>query len=226
MTKTQITLENMQLEDEIEFFEFDPYGFLQKLPDALEESIKSTLDGINIPEKVKRELLAHFTEELRKNYILFEDFCIPQIFTFPNDFVYERKVSDLIVTENIDKIVENIAKLQDEYLYYQSELERTTESIKKKQQETKEMEDFLNNSDVNDLLSNTEFLKKLYKKTKQAIGKNACSISTSMSAQFNDLIENKEIKTEMKKKEINELLNVAQLDDIDAFRKNFLELQN
>lgn len=216
----------MHLEDEIEFFEFDPYDFLQKLPDALEESVKSTLDGIKIAEKVKRELLAHFNDSLRKNYILFEDFCIPQIFTFPSDFVYERKVTDGKISREPESITQNISKLKDELDFHQSEIKRIKELNEQKKNEKNELEKLIEHRDLQELISNAEFLKKLHKKTKHALGENAGNVPRQLSSQFTALLENKEIKTEMKKKEINELLKIGSIDDIDAFRKNFHAAQN
>ncbi|KRH93380.1 hypothetical protein M153_9600001945 [Pseudoloma neurophilia] len=216
----------MHLEDETEFFEFDPYSFLGKIPDILEESIKTTLDGVNVPEKVKRELINHFSIELRKNHVLFEDFCIPQIFTFPNDYVYERKLTESVSDFNIEKKLENLAKLKDDLQYHKSELKSTNMSIQKEIKLKSEMDKFLENPDVNDLLSNTEFLKSLFLETQKAFGEHSFETATDRSEEFNKIMQSKDIKTETKVKELGQLLAIGQLDDIDAFKTNFFELKS
>lgn len=215
----------MHFEDEMEFFETDPYTFLVKLLNTLLESVTATLDGINIPQKVKRELIASFSDELQKNFFIFEDFCIDQIFTFPKDFFFERKIADYAFNENINQKIENLLKLKEEFKYIQEKMRKNNLEMIRTKHQIDKMNNFISNTDVNELMSNTEFLKKLFKKTKNTLGSNKSGISTGLSYRFNELLENKEIKVEMKKKEVNQLMSIGSIDEIDEFRKNFLESQ-
>lgn len=216
----------MHLEDEFEFYEFDPYSFLKKIPDLMEDTIRDTLECVNIAEKVKRELRAHFTNKIQKNFILFEDFSISQIFSFPTDFVYERKLTDEKFHMDFPKSIENITKLKNECNYYRSELDKTNKSIILQKKYIKDMQVFLENPDVNDIQSNMEFLIKWHRETKKAFGKHTENISDEQIEKFDKLLENKKIKTQMKIEELNKQHSVGTLDDLDAFRNYFVEMRN
>ncbi|ELA48119.1 hypothetical protein VCUG_00357 [Vavraia culicis subsp. floridensis] len=212
----------MHFEDETEFFGFVPCSFLQELCSSLEETITHTINNAGLSATSKKQLCSYVLSEFRKNFLIFENFSLQQIFTFPKDFSYERKITDLVVEDDIDAMMDELMKLKDEQEFYKNEARRYKKMIANKEAEIAQMTCFLENVEVNDLLSNSEFLKKLFVETKKAVGGKAYTISGKLSTKFNELMENKDIKSETKKKEINELYNIGTLEDIKAFRDSVL----
>ncbi|ELQ76263.1 hypothetical protein THOM_0774 [Trachipleistophora hominis] len=213
---------HMHFEDEIEYFGFVPCSFLQELCLTLEETITGTINSTGLSSTKKNLLCSYVLSEFRKNFLIFENFSLHQIFTFPKDFSYERKITDLVVEDDVDGMIDELMKLKDEHEFYKNEVQRHKRIIANKEIEIAQMTSFLENAEVNDLLSNTEFLKKLFIETKKVVGEKAYAISGKLNTKFNELMENKDIKNEMKKKEINELYRIGTLEDIKTFRDSML----
>lgn len=80
-----------EYEDELEFFSFLPSDFHMELYQGISRAVVSSLDGSdNIRGRIDRIETA-----LQKNMLIFERFTLRNIFTFPSDFVYGRKATNI-----------------------------------------------------------------------------------------------------------------------------------
>lgn len=212
----------MNFEDESEFFGFFPHIFFQELYSALEDTIRHTIDGLSIPDSYKKHLVSYILSELQKNFIIFENFCLIHIFSFPVGFLYERKLTDMLVNDDINALLDDLSKLKDELEFYEHEIHGHEYGIRDIKAETDMIMGFVNNEDINELLSNVEFIKKLSSEMKQVMGEKSYAISGILDTKFDKLVANKEVKTEIRKKETNELYSIGSINDIKQFKDNLL----
>ncbi|EHY66025.1 hypothetical protein NERG_00721 [Nematocida ausubeli] len=78
-----------EYEDELEFFSFLPGDFHMELYQGMSRII---VNSLNTTENI-RGRMDKIESALQKNMLIFERFTLRNIFTFPEDFVYNRKES-------------------------------------------------------------------------------------------------------------------------------------
>ncbi|KAI5166636.1 hypothetical protein NEIG_02025 [Nematocida sp. ERTm5] len=96
-----------EYEDELEFFSFLPADFHMELYQGMSKIIVGSLGSAeNIRGRMDRIETA-----LQKNMLIFERFTLRNIFTFPEDFVYNRKESstDPIPSEDLKEKILSLA---------------------------------------------------------------------------------------------------------------------
>ncbi|KAM0684895.1 hypothetical protein COBT_003897, partial [Conglomerata obtusa] len=106
----------MQSEDEIEFFNFVPAFFLNDL----HEKLASYITNLNDP---------HLTLAFEKNFYIFETFALKNIFSFPNEFKLERKLTDKRFDIDIQSLLDAFMKIVDENKFLISEKIRLENQI-------------------------------------------------------------------------------------------------
>ncbi|TBU05781.1 hypothetical protein CWI39_0623p0050 [Hamiltosporidium magnivora] len=195
--------------DEIEFFGFIPSCFIKEL----KENIIQTLNENNADE----ETLKLF----EKNFYIFENFVLRNVFRFPASFKFERKITDLRIEENVQKKINEYLRLVKEETSIIREkqiLQNKLDIQKYKYNESlqinkieKEMDNLLDSSIkmVNYVQSVSEMRDTFLKSN---CGKNNTDLYKMM--------EHKEIRNNVYKNELKELLEKANIEDFQRFIKN------
>ncbi|TBU10835.1 hypothetical protein CWI38_0709p0050 [Hamiltosporidium tvaerminnensis] len=195
--------------DEIEFFGFIPSCFIKEL----KENIIQTLNENNADE----ETLKLF----EKNFYIFENFVLRNVFRFPVSFKFERKITDLRIEENVQKkineylmLVKEETNIIREKQIFQNKLDiqkyKYNEYLQINKIE-KEMDNLLDSSIkmVNYVQSVSEMRDTFLKSN---CGKNNTDLYKMM--------EHKEIRNNVYKNELKELLEKANIEDFQRFIKN------
>ncbi|TBU03988.1 hypothetical protein CWI36_0829p0010 [Hamiltosporidium magnivora] len=195
--------------DEIEFFGFIPSCFIKEL----KENIIQTLNENNADE----ETLKLF----EKNFYIFENFVLRNVFRFPVSFKFERKITDLRIEENVQKKINEYLRLVKEETsiirekqIFQNKLDiqkyKYNEYLQINKIE-KEMDNLLDSSIkmVNYVQSVSEMRDTFLKSN---CGKNNTDLYKMM--------EHKEIRNNVYKNELKELLEKANIEDFQRFIKN------
>lgn len=89
-------------EDEIEFFGFLPIAFTTDLQESLEEAFSEIMQR-NAP--VHSRIQAQILNSLKKNIFIFNNFILRNILKFPANFRFERKNSDKVIHEDVNKLI-------------------------------------------------------------------------------------------------------------------------
>ncbi|KAK1347920.1 hypothetical protein CWI37_0711p0050 [Hamiltosporidium tvaerminnensis] len=195
--------------DEIEFFGFIPSCFIKEL----KENIIQTLNENNADE----ETLKLF----EKNFYIFENFVLRNVFRFPVSFKFERKITDLRIEENVQKKINEylmLVKEETNIIREKQILQNKLDIQKYKYNEylqinkiEKEMDNLLDSSIkmVNYVQSVSEMRDTFLKSN---CGKNNTDLYKMM--------EHKEIRNNVYKNELKELLEKANIEDFQRFIKN------
>ncbi|KAM0675307.1 hypothetical protein GVAV_001132 [Gurleya vavrai] len=121
----------MQCEDEIEFFNFVPSFFLNDLHEKLSEFINSLNN---------KKLSSAF----EKNFYIFEIYALKNIFSFPEGFAIERKLTDKRLDVDLQKKVDSFIKTVEENHFLSSEKARLLDELEVGKFKTETLDDFLN----------------------------------------------------------------------------------
>ncbi|EJW03701.1 hypothetical protein EDEG_00189 [Edhazardia aedis USNM 41457] len=100
-------------EDEIEFFECVPSSFIDTFKEEMIEVLSKSIEKEDNQKLSKNELVS----ELQKNFVIFQNFILRNIFSLPGDgeFSLERKITDNYINENFEnQINESFVKTVEE----------------------------------------------------------------------------------------------------------------
>ncbi|EPR79088.1 hypothetical protein SLOPH_892 [Spraguea lophii 42_110] len=162
-------------EDELEFYGFHPHHLFREIKEALE---------------------IYSSPHIDKYFLLFEEFAL-ELFSFKN-FKWERKISDRLV----DVDVLPLYNLKEEINFLENELFTINKQIKNNQKQIQEYK-MLQSEKLDEHLDNIEELKNYIAYTDD-IYKNYVT-KIIKDNKFSNLLQQKDIKREMHRKERDEL---------------------
>ncbi|OQS54020.1 hypothetical protein EHP00_499 [Ecytonucleospora hepatopenaei] len=205
------------IEDKIEFFNFIPSSLLAVFIKDLEEILNECFSN-----KKFQYLQPKITSLFKHHMTIFKAFSLRNIFNFPEDFLWERKQTDLLVDANVNKELKELIELQNT-------LETKNNLYQNKMYELIELENrnkgykctFANNTKLSE---SNKMVEKLEKELKFFLEKTNLEnvASEKVQKQVKKFLENKYLKNEFYKEEKNKLLQVAKTEDIeDLTRKIF-----
>lgn len=96
----------MTLEDEIEFFGFIPEVFIKEMEDKIKKEYENDKE---------------FLDSFVKSFPIFEEYVLQNCFTFPEKFLFERKITDKRIEISLQKILDEYAKIIDENKFIETE---------------------------------------------------------------------------------------------------------
>lgn len=198
---------------ELEFFEFNPTDFINDLQLSVEETIDLFIEkefGFLKTKKVKmlKELLL---EASKKNFLLFRNFVIKNLMSFPQKFTFERKKTYSVEKKTLDNALLDYQTQLEKLIEARDQVNKLKETLAILKYENQELKELLEGEeDLKMLSSCLEDLKNKYKATKEMVNKIPfCSLDDE---NFNSLLEHRELRTEMLKKELERLTEAVDVD--------------
>ncbi|KAF9763731.1 hypothetical protein NGRA_1087 [Nosema granulosis] len=199
---------------EIEFFEFMPTDFLNDLQTCIEETICKFVDSeFTFAKSAKRKKIKEMLmESNKKNLFLFRNFVLKNILRFPPKFKMERKKTDYVSEDlNLENYELNINKLIDGYEYlHKLKLDKAVAEY-----ENKQLKSILSNeADLREMGLCLLNLKDKHRRIQEYVKKIPfCSLNDE---DFNSLLEHRELRTEMLKKELERLQEAIDVDYLNS----------
>ncbi|AFN83308.1 hypothetical protein EROM_070570 [Encephalitozoon romaleae SJ-2008] len=200
----------MENEEEIEFFGFVPVTLVAELQSEIEGILRDGVEQLSFLDKRKAHRISGIVfESFRRNYFIFSNFVLRNILRFPPSFRLERKANDAVVTIDLQSITDELVNVLGEEDYYEAEVLRLKESIDIERYRLESYRSLLECSKpVNSLIesimeaySELENVTKLYDKMSM--------ISGMDDEDHNALLEYREIRSSLAKKERDDLLRIA-----------------
>lgn len=192
----------MQSEDIIEFFNFVPSFLLNELHEKI----------------LQIDLDASTKQSLEKNFFIFETFVLKNIFTFPSEFKFERKITDKCVDTKIQDLVTEYTKLVDNNYYLILEKIKLENEIEIKKSKLVNQEIFLkNNEDIIELEQRREEIESERKEMEELYRKFEMQDCNVNDSGIDLIMAEEEVMNEIYKKDKDELykkVNVHELDEI------------
>lgn len=191
----------MTLEETIEFFGFIPEQLLQDIED----------DGIAHLQNDKLAL-----ERFLTNFTIFKEYVTRHCFNFPENFSYERKITDKRLDVHLQKVIDECTQIRDETSFLIGEKKRI------------EYENILNEYKIKRYLKLVEDMKEVKKlkdselemnkrieKLNELFGKVCGGGIDPNGSGIGMLLENEEFRRELENKEINDLMETYDVGFID-----------
>lgn len=200
----------MENVDEIEFFGFAPMTFVTELQGDIERVLREGIDGMSRVGRSKIQKVSDvLMESFRRNYFIFSNFVLGNIFKFPHTFRIERKVSDVVVTLDLQSITNELSNSFEEEEHYKVEVQKQKEELEVEKYRRDSYVSLLRCSDsVNDLLLDVKQVQEDLEAVKDLYNK-LTMINNAGDEDLNMLLEYREIKNMLAKKERDELMAIG-----------------
>lgn len=210
--------------DEIEFFGFVPLFFIREITDEMFVTLEKQLTQIKTSKSLHHKrydkLKDIFSTSLRKNLILFEGFVTKTVFSFPKDFSFERKVTDLRCDEDLQKLCNELYQIFEEEKYLRSETMRMLSELELETARKKMYQSLLHESDqIIHCIERTAKMKDLCGDIDEIYGMfmDKKILEASM---HNENVEFKDMRKELLKSEREQLFDVVDIDFLNETIKN------
>lgn len=195
---------------ELEFFEFLPSDFLNDLQSSIDDIISKFVETefAFAKAKKKKEILGILDTSAKKNLFLFRNFVLKNILCFPPKFNFDRKIN-YVEEKQIDlsEYSKHVEKLQEAHTRLnQLRLRKAVAEY-----ENKQLKEILTGeNDLKEMSLCLLNLKDKFKKIQEFVKKIPfCSLNDE---DFNSLLEHRELRTEMFKKELERLQETVDID--------------
>jgi hypothetical protein len=198
---------------EIEFFEFVPTDFLNDLQTSIEDLICKFIDNefSFIKSVKKKEIKSLLLESTKKNLFLFRNFVLKNIIHFPPKFVPERKEVDYIEENHIEPILREYFNMKNNLKDLKIQIKNEKENQKMLKYEKIQLENLLKNENE---LKETALcllnLKDKHKRLQDYVRK--IPFYSLDDENFKSLLEHRELRSEMLKKELKEMQGSVDVD--------------
>lgn len=195
---------------ELEFFEFTPSDFLNDLQSSIDEVISKFVDtefGFAKAKK-KKMILGILDSSAKKNLFLFRNFVLKNILCFPPKFNFDRKINYVEEKQvDVSEYSKQIEKLSKAHT-------RLNQLILRKmlvEYENKQLKEILKGEDdLKEMSLCLLNLKDKFRKIQEYVKRIPfCSLNDE---DFNSLLEHRELRTEMFKKELEKLQESVDID--------------
>jgi len=207
-------------EDEIEYFGFLPVSFTTELQSDLDAALNEILSNNRLHGKVQ----SFIVESFRKNIFIFNNFVLRNILKFPPNFRLERKITDKSIAVDIKDMVDLVVAKQKQILELKQELSNLEKELANHTDRNNGYKQLLSNRDnFNDLCTGAKEIKSFLKDTSELYEKYKTNCMRK-DAEFDKLMEYKNIKSEYYKTERDRLLEIADFEVLENFNnklKNF-----
>ncbi|KAG5859145.1 hypothetical protein KMI_08g12810 [Encephalitozoon hellem] len=210
----------MENEEEVEFFGFVPVTLVAELQGEIEGILRDGVEQLSSLDRRNAHRISGIVfESFRRNYFIFSNFVLRNILRFPPSFRLERRVNDTVVTMDLQSITDDLVNILGEEDYYRAEVLRLKESIRVERYRLECYRSLLECSGpINGLIgsiveaySELENVKKLY---------NRMSMSGGVDDEdHNALLEYREIRSSLVKKERDDLLRIASEEVLTMMNK-------
>lgn len=213
----------MTNEDEIEFFGFIPATFISELQQEMEEVILNTIKELSRKDSSKQTKISKIlNQSFKKNYFIFSNFVLRNILSFPSTFRWERKLSDVLVLGNVKAIVEDLIQSHKKEEEIKKVILKKIKDLEIEKYKKKSYLSLLQSSNkVIDTISDIKKLKENLEDTKNIYNRLSL-INSQSNDNYNTLLEYKEIKHEMSRKERDYLLEIADEEKINNIKNIIL----
>ncbi|CAD25594.1 hypothetical protein [Encephalitozoon cuniculi GB-M1] len=200
----------MESEEEIEFFGFVPVTLVAELQGEVEAILKNGVEQLSALDRRKvHRVSGTLLESFRRNYFIFSNFVLRNILRFPASFRLERKASDVVVTVDLQSITNDLVSVLEEEDYYEAEVQRQREIIEIERYRLESYRSLLEYSkpvvglvgSIGKACKELEDVVRLYNKM--------CMSSSAEDEDYNALLEYREVRSSLAKKERDDLLAIA-----------------
>lgn len=211
--------------EEIEYFGFVPISFIKEIQDEIHKKVKEELlecnfKGVSSLKKNKKHAMDIISLSLSKNFFFFQNFVVRAIFSFPKDFSFERKITDLRCEANMQKLVDEFLQIVEEEKYLRNETLRLEGEIETERFKRSQYQSLLKHEeDMLGAVHSTEELQKLSKDTEQ-LCQGLMEKQLSQDGGEGEMIEFQSLRSEMYKKERDELYARASVELLMFYIKN------
>ncbi|ADM11820.1 uncharacterized protein Eint_070560 [Encephalitozoon intestinalis ATCC 50506] len=210
----------MGSEEEIEFFGFAPVTLVSELQGEIEGILKEGIEKLSFLGKKKiHRMSGTILESFRRNYFIFSNFVLRNILRFPSSFQPERRVSDVVVTVDLQTITDDLMNVLESEDYYRAEIEGVRESIEVERYREEWYRSLLECSESVDGLARriTEVCLELENVTR--LYSQMSMVSCIGDEDYNTFLEYREVKSSLARNERDELLGVASEEVLSMMNK-------
>lgn len=200
----------MEIVDEIEFFGLVPVAFIAELQEEAEKILRESIERLSqLGRSRVQRMSSVLLESFKKNYFIFSNFVLRNIFRFPSTFRLERRASDLVVTADLQAITNDLVGSFEEEDYYKAEIQRLREELEVEMYRRDSYGSLLSCSDaVNSLVLGIRQVHEDFEAVRELYSK-LTMINNADDDDLNALLEYREIKNNLAKKERDDLLAIG-----------------
>lgn len=204
-----------KIEDQIEFFGFIPFAFVRSFTEELEKILDESCQ-----HKEYKHLRPKLFSLFNKNMLIFNNYVLRNIFTFEEEFKWERKKTDKVIDVDINKEAKELIELQKLH-------ESKTNLLEAKTYELIEVEN--KNKGLKTTLANTPYIERAEEllnelETEVNDMQNKYAIYSGVfkqnaQKQIKKFMEHKYMKSEYFKEEKKRLFKIAKTEDLENLCK-------
>ncbi|ORE00429.1 hypothetical protein A0H76_926 [Hepatospora eriocheir] len=209
-----MVIEQEANEDEIEYFGFVPYCFTLELQQCLEDEFNDTISELNTDKELAKQIVGYF----RKNCFMMVNYMRRNILKFPENFKYERLVTDEVVEDDIQEILSDVNQLQKEKTNLMKKInELKIEKIKKINISSGYKSLLKHKEDYYNLKEHLSEIKKLVEKTEL---KYASYVQNGDLNGIKKLMQHKNIENEYFDNELVRLERIGSIETLKQLKDN------
>ncbi|KAL6120504.1 hypothetical protein NUSPORA_02760 [Nucleospora cyclopteri] len=201
-------------EEEIEYFGFIPASFTMELQNSLENALFDSFNDTN------KYLKGPLEESFRKNIFLFNNFVLRNILKFPPDFKLERKVTDKVIKDDVNKKIAELRRIEGQLQKRKEQLHEAKLQFIRNVNVNEGFRCLLKNYNdiitVNDTFKEVEELLYLCKNKYEEHSLKG----SGLKEEFKKLMEHKYMKNEYYQNERKRLNEIAGTEEIENIVKN------
>ncbi|KAF7684386.1 hypothetical protein TCON_0440 [Astathelohania contejeani] len=211
----------MNNEDEIEYFGFVPISFVNEIRDEWISIIDETANELNKFSKNTASVAKTIIKKnFEKNFFIFETFVLRNIFCFPKKFKLERKVTDLRLDVDLQVVLDKHIKALEEEASMEAELLKLKGELEIEKYKTNEYEQLLKlENEIVMMSDEVNHLKNVLYETDEIYNNFVMNHPTNDDEYFKELMECKEIKNEIYKKERDSIYHRTQINNLKFINK-------
>lgn len=204
------------LEDEIEYFGFLPITFTTDLQESLEDTLK---DIIHRNSPLPNSIQTQISDSLKKNIFIFNNFVLRNILKFPPNFKLERKITDKVIGEDVNKLVDSISMIHKKLADLKKQHIALEEQLGLQINRNSAYKNLLKNKEsYTNMISAAREIRKFMNETTEIYETFRIS-SCRRENDFENLMEFKNIKNIYYKEEKDRLYGIASADVLEHFSK-------